>query len=82
MAFLWFLLGLVLGLFGFVLLPLLIGVLGAACALGLVVLLPLLLAVLILVGVLTAAPTILYGLAIAAVLVLLWASDRKARRRR
>jgi hypothetical protein len=82
MALLWFLLGIVIGLLGFVLLPLLVAVLGAVCALGLVVVVPLLLAVLILGGILSAAPTIAYGLAIAAVLILLWTSDRKRRQRR
>jgi hypothetical protein len=82
MAFLWFLLGVLIGLFGLVLLPLLVGVLGAAAALGFVVLLPLALAVVIVVGFLAVAPTIGYGLAIAAVLILLWASDRNRRQRR
>jgi len=79
---LWFLLGVLFGLFGLVLLPLLVAVLGTALALGLVVILPLVLAVSILLGILAAAPTIAYGLAIAAVLILLWASDRKGRQRR
>jgi hypothetical protein len=82
MAFLWFLFGVLVGLFGLILLPLLIAVLGAVFALGLVVILPLLLALLILFGILAAAPTIGYGLAIAAILILLWVSDRKARQRR
>jgi hypothetical protein len=63
-------------------LPLLIAVLGAGFTLGLVIILPLLLAVSILLGILAAAPTIAYGLAIAAVLILLWASDRRGRQRR
>jgi hypothetical protein len=79
---LWFLLGVLVGLFGLVVLPLLVAVLGTAFAVGLVVILPLLLAVSILLGILAAAPTIAYGLAIAAVLILLWASDRKGRQRR
>ena len=82
MALLWFILGVLVGLFGLVLLPLLIAVLGTAFALGLVVIVPLLLAVSILFGILAAAPAIGYGLAIAAVLILLWASDRKGRPRR
>lgn len=82
MAVLWFVFGMLVGLFGLVLLPLLIAALGAAFALGLVVILPVLLAVLILFGILAATPAIGYGLAIAAVLILLWASDRKGRRRR
>ena len=82
MALLWFVLGVLVGLFGLVLLPFLIAVLGTAFALGLVVILPLLLAVSILLGILAAAPAIAYGLAIAAVLILLWASDRKGRERR
>jgi len=82
MALLWFVFGVLVGLFGLVLLPLLFVMLGAAFALGLVVILPLLLAVLILFGIIAAAPTIGYGVAIAAVLFLLWASDRKGRHRR
>jgi hypothetical protein len=81
-ALLWFVLGVLVGLFGLILLPLLIAVLGTAFTLGLVVILPLLLAVSILFGILAAAPTIAYALAIAAVLILLWASDRKGRQRR
>jgi hypothetical protein len=82
MALLWFFLGVLVGLFGLVLLPLLIAVLGSAFALGLVVILPLLLAVAILFGIFVSVPAIAYGLAIAAVLILLWASDRKGRQRR
>jgi hypothetical protein len=82
MALLWFVFGVLVGLFGLVLLPLLIAALGAAFALGLVVILPLLLVILILFGIFAAAPTIGYGLAITAVLLLLWASDRKGRQRR
>lgn len=82
MAFLWFVLGVLAGLLGLVLLPLLIAALGAVLALGLVVILPLGLAVLILVGILAGAPMIAYALAIAAVLILLWVSDRKGRQPR
>ena len=82
MALLWFVLGVLVGLFGLVLLPLLIAVLGSAFALGLVVALPVLLAAAIFFGILATAPTIAYGLAIGAVLILLWASDRKGRQRR
>jgi hypothetical protein len=81
MAFFWFLFGVLIGLCGLVLLPLLIAVMGAVFALGLVVILPLLLACLILFGILAAAPTLAYGLAIAAILVLLWASERRRQRR-
>jgi hypothetical protein len=81
MALLWFVLGVLVGLFGLVLLPLLIAVLGSAFAFGLVVILPLLLVVAILMGILAAAPAIGYALAIVAVLFLLWASDRKGRQR-
>jgi hypothetical protein len=82
MAVLWFFFGVLVGLCGLVLLPLLVALLGAVFALGLVVILPLLLAFLILFGILAAAPTLGYGLAIAAILILLWASDRKGRQRR
>jgi hypothetical protein len=82
MAVLWFVFGVLVGLFGLVLLPLLIAALGFAFSLGLVVLLPMLIAVLILFGILAATPAVGYGLAIAAVLILLRASDRKGRQRR
>jgi hypothetical protein len=81
-AVLWFVLGVLVGLFGLVMLPLLIAVLGTGLVLWLVIILPLLLAVSILLGILAAAPTIAYALAIAAVLILLWASDRNRRQPR
>jgi hypothetical protein len=54
--------------------------LGAALAIGIVIALPLILAILILIGVLAAAPALGYGLLLAAILVALWASERKKHR--
>jgi hypothetical protein len=48
-------------------------------AIGVLIALPLLLAVLILAGILAAAPALGYGLLLAAILVALWASERKKR---
>jgi hypothetical protein len=79
MAFFWFVFGVLVGLLGLALLPLLIAAFGALFALGLVVVLPLGLALLILFAFLIATPAVGYALAIAAVLILLWASDRKRR---
>jgi hypothetical protein len=80
MGLVWFFIGVVIGALLLVILPLVIAVLGAALAIGIVVALPLILAILILVGILAAAPALGYGLLLAAVLVALWASDRKKRR--
>jgi hypothetical protein len=63
-----------------VLLPLFIAVLGAVVAIGLVIALPLIAAALILIGIVALAPAVGYGLAIAAILIALWTSDRKRRR--
>jgi len=80
MGLVWFFIGAVVGALLLVILPLAVAVLGAALAIGIVVALPLILAILILVGILAAAPALGYGLLLAAVLVALWASDRRKRR--
>jgi hypothetical protein len=77
MGFIWFLIGSVVGLLLLFILPLVVAVLGAALAIGFLVALPLLLAILILVHILAAAPALGYGLLFAALLVALWASDRR-----
>ena len=79
MGLVWFFIGVVVGALLLVILPLVVAVLGAALAIGFLVALPLILAILILVGILAAAPALGYGLLLAAVLVALWASDRKKR---
>ena len=80
MGFLFFIIGVLVGMLLLVLLPLFIAVLGAVVAIGLVIALPLIAAALILIGIVALAPAIGYGLAIAAILIALWASDRKRRR--
>src|SRR5246127_4259234 len=71
MGFLFFVIGVLVGIVLLVLLPLFIAVLGAALAIGLVIALPLIAAVLILIGIVALAPGLGYGLAIAAVLIAL-----------
>ena len=80
MGFLFFIIGVLVGMLFLVLLPLFIAVLGAVVAIGLVIALPLIAAALILIGIAALAPAIGYGLAIAAILIALWTSDRKRRR--
>ncbi len=80
MGLVWFFIGVIVGALLLVILPLVIALLGAALAIGIFIALPLILAILILAGVVAAAPPLGYGLLLAAVLVALWASDRKKRR--
>ena len=80
MGFLFFIIGVLVGMLFLVLLPLFLAVLGAVVAIGLVIALPLIAAALILIGIVALAPAIGYGLAIAAILIALWTSDRKRRR--
>ena len=80
MGFLFFIIGVLVGMLLLVLLPLFIAVLGAVVAIGLVIALPLIAAALILIGIVALAPAVGYGLAIAAILIALWTSDRKRRR--
>ena len=78
-GFFFFVIGVLVGIVLLVLLPLFIAVLGAALAIGLVIALPLIAAVLILIGIVALAPGLGYGLAIAALLIALWSSDRRRR---
>jgi hypothetical protein len=80
MGLIWFFFGVIVGALLLVILPLVVAVLGAALAIGIFIALPLILAILILIGILAAAPALGYGLLLAAVLVALWASERKKRR--
>jgi hypothetical protein len=80
MGLVWFFIGVIVGALLLVILPLVIALLGAALAIGVFIALPLILAILILAGIVAAAPPLGYGLLLAAVLVALWASDRKKRR--
>jgi len=82
MGFFYFIFGVVVGVLLLFLLPLFITVLGAALAIGILVTLPLIAALLILVGIVAAAPALGYGLLIAALLIALWSSDRKRRQPR
>jgi hypothetical protein len=82
MGFFFFMIGVLVGLLLLVILPLFIAVLGVAVAIGIVIALPLIAAVSILIGIVAVAPAVGYGLAIAAVLIALWASDRKRRQSR
>jgi hypothetical protein len=75
MGLVWFFIGVIVGALLLVILPLVIALLGAALAIGVFIALPLILA-----GIVAAAPPLGYGLLLAAVLVALWASDRKKRR--
>jgi hypothetical protein len=76
MGFIWFVFGAVVGLLLLFVLPIVVAMLGAALAIGLLVALPGILAILILVGVFSAAHALGYGLLFAALLVALWASER------
>jgi hypothetical protein len=82
MGFFFFIIGVIVGIFLLVLLPPFIAVLGVTLAVGIVIALPLIAAVLVLVGIVAVAPAIGYGLAIAALLIALWVSDRKRRQPR
>ena len=77
MGFIWFFIGAVVGVFLLAVLPLMVAVAGAVLAIGCLVALPLLLAILILAGILAAAPALGYGLLLAALLVALWANERR-----
>jgi hypothetical protein len=81
MGFFYFVIGVIIGSLLLVLLPLFIAALGVAVAIGIVIALPLIAAVLVLLGIIAVAPSVGYGLAIAA-LIALWVSDRKRRRPR
>ena len=80
MGFLYFVIGVIIGSLLLVLLPLFIAAVGVAVAIGIVIALPLIAAVLVLLGIIAVAPSVGYGLAIAALLIVLWVGDRKRRR--
>ncbi len=79
MGLFYFFVGLLAGILLLAALPFVIALIGAVFAITLFTALPLILALLILFGVIAAAPTLAYGLAIAALLILLWAHDRRRR---
>jgi hypothetical protein len=79
MGFIYFIFGILVGIWLIAALPLLLATLGLALALGIALTVPLLAAVLFFLGILAAIPALGYGLAIAALLILLWASERKRR---
>ncbi len=80
MEFLYFVIGVLVGTLLLVTLPLFVAVVGVALAIALLIALPLIAAILILFGIIALAPAIGYGLLLAAILIALWASDRKRRR--
>ena len=82
MGFVYFVIGVIVGVFLLVLLPVFIAALGVVVAIGIVVALPLIAAFLVLVGIIAVAPAVGYGLLIAALLIALWTSDRKRRQPR
>jgi hypothetical protein len=82
MGLLYFIIGMIVGTFLLILLPLFIAVLGVALAIGVVIALPLIAAALVLFGLIALAPAIGYGLVIAALVIALWVSDRKRRQPR
>jgi hypothetical protein len=79
MGFIYFIFGILVGIWLIAALPLLLATLGLALALGIALTVPFLAAVLFFLGILAAIPALGYGLAIAALLILLWASERKRR---
>jgi hypothetical protein len=79
MGFVYFVIGVIVGVFLLVLLPVFIAVLGVVIAIGFVIALPLIAAVLVLLGIIAVAPAVGYGLLIAALLIALWTSDKKRR---
>jgi hypothetical protein len=77
MGFIYFIFGVLVGIWLIAALPLLLATLGLAFALAIALTLPLFAAALFFLGILAAIPALGYGLAIAALLILLWASERK-----
>ena len=82
MGFIYFVIGVIIGAFLIVLLPLFIAVLGVVLGVGFIIALPLIAALLVLIGIIAVAPAIGYGLAIAALLIALVVSDKKRRQPR
>ncbi len=79
MGFVYFVIGVIVGVFLLVLLPVFIAMLGVALAVGIVIALPLIAALLVLIGIIAVAPAIGWGLAIAALVIALVVSDKKRR---
>ena len=79
MGLFYFVFGVFAGIVLIAVLPLIMLALGATLAVAFLVALPLILAVTILCGVFALTPALACGLAIAALLVALWASDRRRR---
>jgi hypothetical protein len=79
MGLFYFIIGVIVGTLLLVLLPAFIALLGVAVAVGVVIALPLIAALLVFIGIIALAPAVGYGLAIAALLIVLWVSDRKRR---
>jgi len=82
MGFFYFIIGVIVGVFLLVLLPVFIAVLGGGRIIDNDIALPLIAALLVLVGIVAVAPAVGYGLLIAALLIALWTSDRKRRQPR
>lgn len=76
MGLFYFLFGVLAGIALIALLPFLLALFGVALAIGLFLALPLIVAVALMIGLLAMTPAFVYGLAIAALLVALWASER------
>ena len=79
MALFYFVFGVLAGIMLLALLPVLLVALGATLLVGFLLALPLIIAVMILGHVLAVTSTLIYGLAIAALIIALWASDRRRR---
>ncbi|HEV2302693.1 MAG TPA: hypothetical protein VGR91_14080 [Stellaceae bacterium] len=79
MGFLYFIIGVVVGLSLLAALPLFVAILGVAIAVGFVIALPLLFSFLILVGIIAVTPALAYGLAIAVLIIILWTGGRRQR---
>jgi hypothetical protein len=77
MGLFYFIIGVFVGVCLLALLPLLLATFGIALAIVMAVTLPLLAAALIFFGIIAALPVVGYGIAIAALLIILWANERK-----
>jgi hypothetical protein len=79
MGLIWFFVGVVIGALLLAILPLVMALLDAALAIDVLVALPLIVAILIFAGIIAVAHALGLGLLLAALLVLLWASERRQR---
>lgn len=77
MPFFYFMIGVFTGVCLLAFLPLVFATLGLALVIATMIALPLVAACLVLFGIVATLPAVGYGLAIAALLVILWASERK-----